>query len=111
LIDTIKSVEHNYKWIIYRLCFESYQYENEIINTETADQNILDSHVAGTTSIKSEQISKGVHVVDDGVGIEKWIFDEKRLFSNDDCTIVDEGVLQAVMQTYLVCSNDSLPDT
>jgi hypothetical protein len=43
LIDTIKSVEQNYKWIIYRLCFESYQNKNEIINTETADQNILDS--------------------------------------------------------------------
>jgi hypothetical protein len=47
LIDTIKSVEQNYKWIIYRLCFESYQNENEIINTETADQNILDSDAAG----------------------------------------------------------------
>jgi hypothetical protein len=45
LIDTIKSVEQNYKWIIYRLCFESYQNKNEIINTETADQNILDSDV------------------------------------------------------------------
>jgi hypothetical protein len=43
LIDTIKSVEKNYKWIIYRLCFESYQNKYEIINTETADQNILDS--------------------------------------------------------------------
>jgi hypothetical protein len=45
LIDTIKSVEQNYKWIIYRLCCESYQNKNEIINTETADQNILDSDV------------------------------------------------------------------
>jgi hypothetical protein len=43
LIDTIKSIEQNYKWIIYRLCFESYQNKYEIINTETADQNILDS--------------------------------------------------------------------
>jgi hypothetical protein len=43
LIDRIKSVEQNYKWIIYRLCFESYQNKNEIINTETADQIILDS--------------------------------------------------------------------
>jgi hypothetical protein len=42
-MDTIKSVEQNYKWIIYRLCFESYQNKYEIINTETADQNILDS--------------------------------------------------------------------
>jgi hypothetical protein len=51
LIDTIKSVEQNYKWIIYRLCFESYQNKNEIINTETADQNILDSdaHQQGGT--------------------------------------------------------------
>jgi hypothetical protein len=46
LIDTIKSVEQNYKWIIYRLCFENYQNKYEIINTETADQNILDSDVA-----------------------------------------------------------------
>jgi hypothetical protein len=45
LIDTIKSVEQIYKWIIYRLCCESYQNKNEIINTETADQNILDSDV------------------------------------------------------------------
>jgi hypothetical protein len=45
LIDTIKSVEQNYKWIIYRLCFENYQNKYEIINTETADQNILDSDV------------------------------------------------------------------
>jgi hypothetical protein len=45
LIDTIKSVEQNYKWIIYRLCFESFQNKYEIINTETADQNILDSDV------------------------------------------------------------------
>jgi hypothetical protein len=45
LIDRIKSVEQNYKWIIYRLCFESYQNKNEIINTETADQIILDSDV------------------------------------------------------------------
>jgi hypothetical protein len=43
LIDTIKSVEQNYKWIIYRLCFENYQNKYEIINTETADQIILDS--------------------------------------------------------------------
>jgi hypothetical protein len=43
LIDKIKSVEQNYKWIIYRLCFESDQNKNEIINTETADQIILDS--------------------------------------------------------------------
>jgi hypothetical protein len=47
LIDTIKSVEQNYKWIIYRLCFENYQNKYEIINTETADQIILDSDVAG----------------------------------------------------------------
>jgi hypothetical protein len=46
LIDTIKSVEQNYKWIIYRLCFENYQNKYEIINTETTDQNILDSDVA-----------------------------------------------------------------
>ena len=45
-MDTIKSVEQNYKWIIYRLCCESYQNKYEIINTETADQNILDSDVA-----------------------------------------------------------------
>jgi hypothetical protein len=44
-MDTIKSVEQNYKWIIYRLCCESYQNKYEIINTETADQNILDSDV------------------------------------------------------------------
>jgi hypothetical protein len=42
-MDTIKSVEQNYKWIIYRLCCESHQNKYEIINTETADQNILDS--------------------------------------------------------------------
>jgi hypothetical protein len=42
-MDTIKSVEQNYKWIIYRLCCEIYQNKNEIINTETIDQNILDS--------------------------------------------------------------------
>jgi hypothetical protein len=43
LIDRIKTVEQNYKWIIYRLCFENYQNKNEIINTETVDQIILDS--------------------------------------------------------------------
>jgi hypothetical protein len=42
-MDTIKSEEQNYKWIIYRLCCESYQNKIEIDNTETADQNILDS--------------------------------------------------------------------
>jgi hypothetical protein len=31
---------------------------------------------------------------DNGVGVEKCVFDEKRLFSNNDCTRVDEGVLQ-----------------
>jgi hypothetical protein len=41
----IKSVEQNYKWIIYRLCCESYQNKYEIINAETADQNILDSDI------------------------------------------------------------------
>jgi hypothetical protein len=45
LIDRIKSVEQNYKWVIYRLCFENYQNKNEIINTETVDQIILDSDV------------------------------------------------------------------
>jgi hypothetical protein len=43
LIDRIKSVKQNYKWVIYRLCFENYQNKNEIINTETVDQIILDS--------------------------------------------------------------------
>jgi hypothetical protein len=43
LIDRIKTVEQNYKWIIYRLCFENYQNKNEIINTETVDKIILDS--------------------------------------------------------------------
>jgi hypothetical protein len=41
--DRIKSVEQNYNWVIYRLCFENYQNKNEIINTETVDQIILDS--------------------------------------------------------------------
>jgi hypothetical protein len=39
-------------------------------------------------------VGRGRHVVDDGVGIEKCVFDEKRLFSNGGCTRVDEGVLQ-----------------
>jgi hypothetical protein len=42
-MDTIKSEEQNYKWIIYRLCCKGYQNKIEIDNTETADQNILDS--------------------------------------------------------------------
>jgi hypothetical protein len=53
LIDTIKSVEQNYKWIIYRLCFEIYQKKYEIINTETADQNILDSDAEAMFSMTS----------------------------------------------------------
>jgi hypothetical protein len=39
-------------------------------------------------------VGRGQHVVDDGIGIKKCVFDEKRLFSNGDCTRVDEGVLQ-----------------
>jgi hypothetical protein len=54
LIDRIKTVEQNYKWIIYRLCFENYQNKNEIINTETVDQIILDSDdQANATSLTS----------------------------------------------------------
>jgi hypothetical protein len=34
------------------------------------------------------------HVVDDVVGIVRCVLDEKRLFSNDNCTGVVVGVLQ-----------------
>jgi hypothetical protein len=75
LIDTIKSVEQNYKWIIYRLCFESYQNKNEIINTETADQNILDSDAAGL-SVENEWNEFGFRLsANGGVGKKPHLFD------------------------------------